>query len=211
MSDYKKKIVDFMFSDIKKKENLNILEFGVREGISTKLFIDHVEIYGGKVYSVDIDDYSNISSSNKWKFIHSRDDNFDLIEKFIPQKVDLIYLDSFHNANHIEKIFYYYYEKLNENCFFYFDDISWLPYLKNRSRDSFNCEINNYETFNKLLEILRVNENNFDLYYSFVSSGMAKIFKKNNTKLNKPLEIKLRNNSLKNFARKLLKKNLASE
>ena len=67
---------------------------------------------------------------------------------------------------------------------------SWLPYLKNGSRDSFNCEINNY-AFNKLLEILRANENNFDLYYSFVSSGMAKILK-NNTKLNKPLEIKLK-------------------
>ena len=81
---------------ISKKRKFEYLRIWSERGISTKLFIDHVEIYGGKVYSVDIDDYSNISSSNKWKFIHSRDDNFDLIEKFIPQKVDLIYLDSFH-------------------------------------------------------------------------------------------------------------------
>jgi len=35
-------------------------------------------------------------------------------------------------------------------------------------RDIFNCEINNYETFYKLLKILKTKENNFDLYYSLV-------------------------------------------
>ena len=58
-----------------------------------------------------------------------------------------------------------------------FDDISWLPYLKSKKRNNFNCEINNYETFQRLLEIKSSNENSFDLYFSFVGSGLAKIKK----------------------------------
>ena len=43
MSEYKQKIQEFMISDIEGKKNLTILEFGVREGTSTKLFLNHCE------------------------------------------------------------------------------------------------------------------------------------------------------------------------
>ena len=36
---------------------------------------------------------------------------------------------------------------------------------KDTERDNFNCEINNLETFEKLLDILKVNTINFDLYF----------------------------------------------
>ena len=38
--NYLKKIKNFIFEFEKNKKNLNILEFGVREGRSTKLFLD---------------------------------------------------------------------------------------------------------------------------------------------------------------------------
>ena len=44
---------------------------------------------------------------------------------------DLIYLDSFHNANYVKKIFYYYYKMLKKDGVFYFDDNSNISYLKN--------------------------------------------------------------------------------
>ena len=206
MSEYKQKIQEFMISDIEGKKDLTILEFGVREGTSTKLFLNHCEKNGGKVYSVDMNDYSHIANSPNWKFIKSRDDNFNYVEKFLPEKFDLIYLDSFHDANHVEKIFYYYFKKLKKNCYFYFDDICWLPYLKGKDRDSFNCEINNKETFTKLVEILNSNKNILNLYFSFVSSGMAKFLKKEETDLNKPKKINSREISLKNIIRKIIKK-----
>jgi len=205
MSDYQEKIENFMFSDIKGKKNLTILEFGVREGVSTKLFVKHCEENGGRVFSVDTNDYSNILKSDKWKFIHSRDDNFDYLEKNLPEKVDLIYLDSFHNADHVEKIFFHYFAKLKTDCYFYFDDISWLPYVKYNYRDNFNCEINNYETFYRLLEILNANSDIIDIYFSFKSSGMAKILKKNEKEILKPKKIVSRKRSIKNVLRKILK------
>jgi hypothetical protein len=59
------------------------------------------------LYSVDINNYSNKFISSHWKFIKSRDDDFFFIEKNIPDKFDIIYLDTLHKADHIEKIFHF--------------------------------------------------------------------------------------------------------
>jgi hypothetical protein len=65
--------------------------------------------------------------------------------------------------------------------FFFIDDISPLPYLKNSKRNSFYCEINNIETKNRILEIYNNNKDLFDLSFSYISSGLA-IIKKNKKK-----------------------------
>ena len=202
-SEYEKKINDFMLSSIQLKSQPKILEFGVRKGISTKKFISICEKNNGHLYSVDVDDCSEISKSKNWTFIKSRDDNFNYLEKRLPKEFDLIFLDSFHNAEHVSKIFYYYYSKLKKGGSFFFDDISWLPYLKDSERDNFNCEINNLETFEKLLNILKVNTIKFDLYFSFIGSGMARIIKLQDNELIKPKKIRTRKLSFKNFFRKI--------
>ena len=43
MSKYEEKLDEFIFRDIQFSKNLNILEFGVRFGESTKKFINHIE------------------------------------------------------------------------------------------------------------------------------------------------------------------------
>jgi len=205
MSEYETKLDQFMFSEIIAKKNLNILEFGVREGISTKKFIDFSKKNGGHVYSVDIDDYVHLSNSSDWTFFKCRDDNFDFLDKKIPNEIDLIYLDSFHDADHVEKIIFHYFEKLKVNGLLFIDDISWVPYVSDNYRNSFNCEINNFETFNRIIEILRANKDNLNLSFSFVGSGMAKIIKLKNEKLNHPKKLKSRVFTLKNFFRKIVK------
>ena len=61
------------------------------------------------VFSVDINDYSSLINSNKWKFIHSRDDNFEFIKKEVENEFDVILLDSLHEAEHVKNIIYKYY------------------------------------------------------------------------------------------------------
>ena len=95
-------------------KNPKILELGVRNGVSTNFFLEYCEKNDGKLYSVDIDDCSKISSSNKWKFIHSRDDEYNKIIKETGSNFDLIYIDSFHNANHVCKIIYLYFMDLKK-------------------------------------------------------------------------------------------------
>jgi predicted O-methyltransferase YrrM len=206
MNSYENKLDEFLFKEIKDLKNINILEFGVRFGVSTKKFIDLVEKNGGHVYSVDLEDCSHISKSSQWSFIKSRDDNFKYIEKKIPKKFDIIYYDSFHDALHMKKILYYYYNRLKVNGLYIIDDVSHLPYLKDKKRNSFNCEINNRETFYKILEIFNSNINNLKLYFSFHDSGLAKIKKITNQSLKPEKKINTRVITFKNIIRKIYRK-----
>ena len=204
MSDYDYKIEVFLKDQIQKISNPNILEFGVREGRSTKIFLDLCKQKNGKLFSVDVDDYSHLFNDKNWTFLKTRDDNFEFLKNKLPKKFDIIYLDSLHEADHVEKIFYYYYDFLEIGGHFYIDDISWLPYLKTGLRNNFYCEINNKETFERLMEIYNNNLNNFDIFFTFISSGMCRIIKKDN-QLNGLKRILTREKSLKNIFRKILK------
>ena len=204
MSDYNYKFNSFVANHLELLKNSTILEFGVKEGRSTKVFLQHCKKNGGKLFSIDVDNYKDKFDDANWTFIQSRDDNFEYLENKLPKKFDLIYLDSLHEAEHVEKIIYYYFDKLKIGGFFFIDDTSWLPYMKNAYRDNFYCEINNKETFDKILEIYNVNFDKFDITFNFTSSGICKIFKKSEN-LAKSKKITTRTLSLKNFMRKIFK------
>lgn len=206
MSDYEYKLNNFLYPLISKINNINILEFGVQKGRSTLKFLEICNSNNGHLFSADVDDCSSVSIDPRWTFIKSRDDNFDLIKEKIPKKIDVIFLDSLHEATHVEKIIYNYFDLLNKDGYFFIDDISHLPYLKNKSSNNFYCEINNKETFNKVIEIYNNNENLFDLNFSFMSSGLAIMKKKSNLSIKQGDAIISRDNSFKNIIRLLWKK-----
>lgn len=198
-----KKFYDFIYKDIKNLKNPNILEFGVSSvGLSTSILLDLCEKNKGNLYSVDINDYSEKFNSKNWKFIHSRDDNYVLIKSLLPKKLDFIYLDTVHKAEHVQNILYSYFPLLKVDGFFAIDDTSWLPYTKDREKNHFFMEVNNYETFNKLLEIYNKNLENINIEFSFLGTGAAKILKLSNSNLNKPNKLNNRFYSLKNILRK---------
>ena len=206
MSDYNNKIKSELISKIDNINNISILELGVQKGISTNYFLEVCEKNNGKLYSVDIEDCSKVSNNPRWKFIHSRDDDFDKIFNLIPNQVDIIYIDSLHEAYHVEKLIYNYYAKLKVGGYIFIDDISHLLYLQNKPRNNFYCEINNKETFDKILEIYNNNTDLFDLSFSFKSSGLGVIKKISNLPLIKNEAIVTRNFSFKNIARLIWKK-----
>jgi predicted O-methyltransferase YrrM len=206
MSEYEYKLNNSLYPLISRIHKINILEFGVQKGRSTLKFLDICNKNDGFLFSADIDDCSDVSKDPRWTFIKSRDDNFDLIKSKIPKKVDVIFLDSLHESAHVEKIVYNYFDLLNKDGFFFIDDISHLPYLINKSRNNFYCEINNKETFKKIVEIYNSNMSNFDLSFSFIASGLAIIQKKNENNLNKIVPIKERDISFRNLYRKITSK-----
>lgn len=178
MDEYSLKLDNSLMPIISGINSPIILELGVENGRSTKKFLEICSKKNGKVYSVDIDDCSNISNDKNWKFFKSRDDNFDYIKSNIPNKIDVLFIDSLHEASHVEKLIYNYYPIINVGGYIFIDDISHIPYLKNKERNNFYCEINNKETFQKILSIYSKNLEQFDLNFSFFSSGLA-IIKKN--------------------------------
>lgn len=204
-SAYHRKIIDVIKYHLNDFKNPKILEFGVRSGISTKYFLNLCKKNKGKLISVDIINYKNLFKNKYWTFIHSRDDNYQYIKKFLPKKLDIIHLDSFHEANHVAKIIYTYYPLLKPGGIFLIDDISCLPYLKDEKKNSFGNEIANQETFEIIQEIFFFNKDNIDLSFSFADSGLAIIKKLNYRKLNPHKKLPFRKYSILNLLRKLKK------
>lgn len=205
---HKRKFLDFIYTNIIDKKDLKILEFGVSErGLSTKFFLDLCEKKEGELISIDINANSKKFDSDRWTFINTRDDNFSEIEKIIKdKKFDIIYLDTIHKADHVEKILFSYFKYLKRYGFFYIDDTSSLPYIKTREKNNFSLEINNQETFDRILEIFNENHENIDLEFSFVGTGIAKIRKLTDNEIKKPKKINFRKFTIKNFLRKIVLK-----
>ena len=206
MSEYINKLHKEILPKINNIQNINILELGVQRGTSTNIFLKICEKNDGYLTSVDIDDCSKVSDNTRWKFIHSRDDDFSKIRNNITRQVDVIFIDTLHEADHVEKIIYGYYDLLKVGGYLFIDDISHLPYLSEKPRNNFYCEINNKETFDRIVKIYNSNTENFELNFSFVSSGLAIIKKKNISNLNKAESIKKRNITIRNLYRKIIGK-----
>ena len=204
-SAYERKIKDTVSTYLEKINTPNILEFGVRKGISTSIFLELCNNNDGKLFSVDIVDYSNLFKDSKWTFINSRDDNIKYIEKLIPSHLDMLHIDSLHEANHVEKIINLYYSRIKPGGFILIDDISCLPYLKNRKKNSFGNELANQETFEIIQEIYASNIENFDLNFSFVDSGLAIIKKLNTNPIMERKKLNFRKYSFTNLFRKVYK------
>ena len=104
--NYQNKITNFILDHEINKKNLNILEFGVRERRSTKMFLDICAKNKGKLISVDIDDYSNLYNDNNWTFLKTRDDDYEKVSSKFSGDFDIILIDSLHEPNHVSKLIY---------------------------------------------------------------------------------------------------------
>jgi len=137
MTEYEYKLNNSLYPLISKIHKINILEFGVQKGRSTLKFLDICNKNEGFLFSADIDDCSNVSKDPRWTFIKSRDDNFDLIKSKIPKKVDVIFLDSLHEAAHVEKIIYNYFDLLNKDGYFFIETIISHGLINNNEKEKF--------------------------------------------------------------------------
>ncbi|RPG06229.1 MAG: hypothetical protein CBD93_001690, partial [Pelagibacteraceae bacterium TMED233] len=58
----------FIYNTIKDIKKINILEFGVRSGVSTNMFLNICEKKSGSLLSIDTDDCGNLFKNKRWKF-----------------------------------------------------------------------------------------------------------------------------------------------
>jgi len=199
---YEKEKLEFLKTKISSIPNPNILELGVQNGNSTKMFLEICEKNDGFLTSIDIDDCSNVSKSSKWNFIQSSDDNFDFVKDYLKNDLDVIFIDSLHEPQHIKKVLYYYFNFLKLNGTIFVDDISWLPFIYGGENDNDFVERINRLTFDKILEIYNANKKSLSLEINFTGSGLA-ILKKIDKNLNEEVKIRNRLFTVKNLLKKI--------
>ena len=190
---------EFLKKKLENFKNIQILELGVAEGHSTKIFLELCDINDGNLISVDIIDCSKVSNNERWEFIKASDDEFDLINPKIKKPLDLLYIDSLHEPNHVKKVFFNYYKFLKIGGICIIDDISWLPYVVDKKKENSYVARTNYNIFNKILEIFNSNVEHFSLEFFFIGSGYAIITKKKNFKLSEEKKINFQRKTFKNF------------
>jgi predicted O-methyltransferase YrrM len=204
MKYFEKEKLEIIESKISNIKNLNILELGVQKGNSTRMFLEICNRNDGYLTSIDIKDCSSVSNDKRWKFIFSSDDNFKHVDKYIANKqFDVLFIDSYHEPNHVRKVFFHYFYYLKKNGLIFIDDVMWLPYVKNGVEDNDFVERINRLTHDKLLQIFNNNIENLTLDINFSGSGLA-ILKKIGDKLNKEKKIKNRLFSIKNLVKKFI-------
>ena len=173
--------IDLMIDFVSKKQNPIILEFGVERGSSTKKFIDFAEKNTAKVFSVDIADCSKVSNSKNWKFLQSNDLNLDyILDQFDEIKkngVDLIFIDSYHESNHVQKLISNYFKYLKRDGAIFIDDIDSFPLrLKKKIWNSIVYDL----TLDAVKEFYYNNTENcsLKLFFHDKENGLAMIYKK---------------------------------
>jgi Methyltransferase domain len=76
----------------------NIVEIGVRDGASTSAFLSGVEMYGGHLYSIDVQDCSHLFKGHpQWSFLRANSTNFAAVCRFIPYEIDVLLIDGDHS------------------------------------------------------------------------------------------------------------------
>ena len=83
---------------IKSQRLETVVEMGIGEGYSTRFLLEAIKDFNGKVYSIDIEDKTNIKISKdnekNWKFIQG---NSAIIGVGWKEPIDLIFIDGDHS------------------------------------------------------------------------------------------------------------------
>lgn len=185
---YQKK---FLYDSIINIKKPIILEFGVNTGASTSIFAHVAEQNNGHVYSIDINDCSDVVISDNWSFLKINDLEIKkILESFeiLSSGIDAIYVDSYHDSDHVEKLIYTWFPYLKKNGFLFFDDTDNYIY---RKKKLISHTINVGEINSAIEKIYFSNEDNIVYSRVFGSSGLSRYIKINNMndKLNLAKEV----------------------
>jgi len=162
------------------KNNPCILELGVERGSSTKAFVWFAEKVNGKVFSVDIDDCSNVVQSTHWSFLKSDDLDRDYILKNfneIKEKgVDLIYIDSYHENFHVSKLLNLWSKYLKKDGAIFIDDTDSFPFRERK--DTWNSIV--YDLIDDVVKEFyynNIDKFSYTKYMNFKENGLVKLYK----------------------------------
>ena len=174
---YQKRII---YNSLIKIDNPVVLEFGVNTGASSSLFAYLAEKKEGHVYSVDIKDCHDVVLSENWSFLKTDDlDTKKILKTFekLFYGIDLIYIDSYHDSEHIKKLAYNWFPFLKKNGIMFVDDTDNLIY---REKKLIPHTVNVGEINEMVNKIYASNHSSIIYSKTYGSSGLSSYIKTNN-------------------------------
>lgn len=163
-----------------------VVECGVDRGTSTCAFLEAIKQTNGKLYSFDIKDCSKLFEEENWEFCQINDVNIKKILQNFPDLyksgIDLLYIDSYHEPNHVRRLLYEYFPLININGYILVDDTSAYPYRK--LKDLINA-LNSDLCKEEVEEFYFSNFDILDYQYDGGENGLCILKKRMHGKLNK--------------------------
>ncbi|MEQ9639373.1 MAG: class I SAM-dependent methyltransferase [Alphaproteobacteria bacterium] len=158
------------------KENPTILELGVKNGVSTAVFLEVCRERGGRLCSIDIMDCSNVADDANWTFVQSDSTDADAILQsapFLRDGIDILLVDSLHVRAHVAKEIEAWYPWLRAGAVIFFDDVDPSIYRKGARKDNVWHEFDWEDIQRFLIELFRSNQEALTLEIHYGSSGLA--------------------------------------
>lgn len=157
-----------------------ILELGTGKGQSTTMFLQACHERDGRLVSVDLKDFSDVTNDLRWVFIQSDSRNVEhILEKapHLKEGIDILYIDSHHEKAQVEAELMSWYPYLKVNSTIFFDDVDANPYRKGNRKDHYESE-KNFSEINKYIKsFFYSNEDDLFLEISYGSTGLAQMRK----------------------------------
>ena len=174
-----------MHDTIVKHKLKTIVECGVDRGSSTCAFLEAIKKTTGRLFSFDIKDCSKLFSNKNWNFFQVNDlDIKKILLKFPNLKengIDFLYIDSYHEPNHVRSLLHKYFPYINLNGYIFVDDTSAYPFRSlNILTDSINSDLCKEE----VEEFYFSNFDSLNYEYNGGENGLAILRKIKNNDLN---------------------------
>ncbi|MEO1134417.1 MAG: class I SAM-dependent methyltransferase, partial [Cyanobacteria bacterium J06639_1] len=133
-----------MYERSREKHSPVMLELGTRQGKSTTVLLKACDETNGRLVSVDIDDCSDVAMSERWQFVRSNSTDVEAILARAPHLadgIDILYVDSLHKREHVEREVMNWYPYLNREAWIFFDDVDANPYRQGHRKDNYSNEL----------------------------------------------------------------------
>ncbi len=165
-----------LFHLVARMERPVVLEFGVDKGRSTCVLLAACEGTGGHLYSVDIEDCSQVADSEAWTFIRQSDQEIEAILEQASELalgIDLLHIDSLHRRAHVQQLLMKWFPYVKPGGYITFHDVDPTPYLPGQRKDNPRHEPEAIGVAQVIREFFYANEDQLFLEYHFGSTGMG--------------------------------------
>jgi predicted O-methyltransferase YrrM len=107
-------------------ENKKFVDLGVRQGVSSSIFLYNAEEKNNTVYGADLDfNFLNSKLKNSKKYYTLLADTVTLGKRWNEGNIDILFVDTLHIKEQVLCELYYWAEKINENGVIIFHDTAW--------------------------------------------------------------------------------------